>query len=130
MTAHHRAPKPPPGRDTTVVLDLGFAPHDDPALEVLGPLDGDRLEAALDQVAVHHPDAPARPHRVEGHGPARHTLRLSPGRPAPPSPGACSPTCSPTRRPAPAPPGPCRPPHSSANCSPTPTPTPAGTWSA
>ncbi|MFE1261650.1 condensation domain-containing protein [Streptomyces albogriseolus] len=81
MTAHHTAPKPPPGRDTTVVLDLGPAPHDDPALEVLGPLDGDRLEAALDQVAVHHPDAPARPHRVEGHGPARHTLRLSPGTP-------------------------------------------------
>ncbi|MER7056854.1 condensation domain-containing protein [Streptomyces sp. NPDC000351] len=80
MTAHHTSP-PPPGRDTTIVLDLGPAPHDDPALEVHGPLDGDRLEAALDQVAVHHPDAPAPPHRIDRHGPARHTLRLSAGAP-------------------------------------------------
>ncbi|MFH9818998.1 condensation domain-containing protein [Streptomyces sp. NPDC017230] len=80
MTAHHTSP-PPPGRDTTIVLDLGPAPHDDPALEVHGPLDGDRLEAALDQVAVHHPDAPAPPHRIDRHGPVRHTLRLFAGAP-------------------------------------------------
>ncbi|MFC7986277.1 condensation domain-containing protein [Streptomyces sp. NPDC057336] len=78
MTADHTSPQPP-GRDTTVVLDLGPAPHDDPALEVHGPLDGDRLEAALDQVAVHHPDAPARPHPVGHRGTATHPVRLSAG---------------------------------------------------
>ncbi|MFI1734600.1 condensation domain-containing protein [Streptomyces acidicola] len=81
MTANHASP-PQPGRDTTattVVLDLGPAPHDDPALEVHGPLEGDQLEAALDQVAVHHPDTLARPHLVDPHAPAPHTLRLPAG---------------------------------------------------
>ncbi|MGW4925352.1 condensation domain-containing protein [Streptomyces parvulus] len=83
MTANHASP-PQPGRDataTTVVLDLGPAPHGHPALEVHGPLDGDRLEAALDQVAVHHPDTLAWPNVVDHDG-ASHTLRLPPGAPA------------------------------------------------
>ncbi|MFC9057076.1 condensation domain-containing protein [Streptomyces sp. NPDC057074] len=83
MTANHTSP-PQPGRDataTTVVLDLGPAPHGHPTLEVHGPLDGDRLEAALDQVAVHHPDTLAWPNVVDRDG-APHTLRLPAGAPA------------------------------------------------
>ncbi|CAL9640363.1 hypothetical protein SUDANB32_06315 [Streptomyces sp. enrichment culture] len=78
MTAHH-VPPPPPGHDTTVVLDLGPVPHHEGVLEVHGPLDRDRLEAALDQIAVHHPDTSARPHRIDRHSPLRHTLRLTAG---------------------------------------------------
>ncbi|MFE9683971.1 condensation domain-containing protein [Streptomyces sp. NPDC002701] len=80
MTTDHGSP-PPPGRETTVVLDLAPAPHDEPALEVHGPLEGSRLEAVLDEVAVRHPDAFARPHRIDHAGPAHHTLRLAAGAP-------------------------------------------------
>ena len=78
MTTNHASPTPP-GRETTVVLDLAPAPHDETALEVHGPLEGSRLEAVLDEVAVRHPDAFAQPHRIDHHGPARHTLRLAAG---------------------------------------------------
>ncbi|MFJ5780138.1 condensation domain-containing protein [Streptomyces sp. NPDC093094] len=83
MTANHTSP-PPDGETTCVVVDLGPAPHDEPTLELHGPLDETRLEAALDQAAVRTPGTPALRHRVDRHDAGHHTLRLTAEDPEPP----------------------------------------------
>ncbi|WDV34125.1 condensation domain-containing protein [Streptomyces sp. AD16] len=77
MTADHTPP--PPRAGTTLVLDLGSGPQGEPRLDVLGPLDDHQLEAALDEVALHQPEAFTRPHRIDHHDDTHHTLRLAPG---------------------------------------------------
>ncbi|UYB73266.1 putative peptide synthetase [Streptomyces sp. GBA 94-10 4N24] len=77
MTADHTPP--PPRAGTTLVLDLGSGPQGEPRLDVLGPLDAHQLEAALDEVALHQPEAFTRPHRIDHHDDTHHTLRLAPG---------------------------------------------------
>ncbi|MER5887826.1 condensation domain-containing protein [Streptomyces sp. NPDC001941] len=69
-----------PPEPMTVVVDLG-APGADgpPALELRGPLDTLRLEAALDRIAARYPHAPAWHPRLQHHGPGHHTLRLTTG---------------------------------------------------
>ncbi|MFF0885047.1 condensation domain-containing protein [Streptomyces sp. NPDC003456] len=76
MTADHTSP-PPDGEPTCVVVDLGPAPYDEPRLELHGPLDEARLQAALGRAAVHLPGASAPRHRVDRYGPGHHTLRLA-----------------------------------------------------
>ncbi|MGW2183791.1 condensation domain-containing protein [Streptomyces sp. NPDC001732] len=62
----------------TVVVDPGEPPYDAPPfLELRGPLDTRRLEAALDRIAARRPDGPAWQHRLRPHGPGLHTLRLT-----------------------------------------------------
>lgn len=57
-------------------------PYDAPPfLELRGPLDTRRLEAALDRIAARRPDGPAWQHRLRPHGPGLHTLRLTMGAP-------------------------------------------------
>ncbi|MFJ6700852.1 condensation domain-containing protein [Streptomyces sp. NPDC091272] len=83
MTADHI----PSGDELIVVVDLtgltglpGKAEEALPVLELYGPLDTHRLEAALDRVdrATLRPTrAPLWLHRLEEHGPGRHTLRLT-----------------------------------------------------
>ncbi|MFD8824710.1 condensation domain-containing protein [Streptomyces sp. NPDC059605] len=66
----------------TVVVDPGEPPYDAPPfLELRGPLDTRRLEAALDRLAARRPDGPAWQHRLRPHGPGLHTLRLTMGAP-------------------------------------------------
>ncbi|MFF0745778.1 condensation domain-containing protein [Streptomyces sp. NPDC004111] len=88
MTADHTAP----GDALIVVIDLtgrpGQAEAALPVLELYGPLDAHRLEAALDRIERTMPRtarAPLWHHRLEQHGPGRHTLHLSaaPGPDAP-----------------------------------------------
>ncbi|MFJ8547240.1 condensation domain-containing protein [Streptomyces sp. NPDC093586] len=76
MTANH-TPPPPDGETTCVVVDLGAAPCAEPLLELHGPLDEARLQAALDQAAVRVPGAPALRHRIDRHGRGHHVLRLT-----------------------------------------------------
>lgn len=81
MTDGHSSPVPPqlPPRKgaLTVVIDPGRPPGDAPVLELSGPLETARLEAALARLAAAHTGAPAWHHRVHRHGPGRHTLRLT-----------------------------------------------------
>ncbi|MEU9445593.1 condensation domain-containing protein [Streptomyces sp. NPDC048304] len=76
MTANHTWPLPPE-EATTVVVELGRPPHRETALELCGPLDRARIEAALAHVAAHAPAARAWYHRIDRHGPRHHTLRLA-----------------------------------------------------
>ncbi|MEV5880268.1 condensation domain-containing protein [Streptomyces sp. NPDC052101] len=76
MTANHTWPLPPE-EATTVVVALGRPSHHETALELRGPLDRARIEAALDHVAVRAPAARAWRHRIDRHGPRHHTLRLT-----------------------------------------------------
>ncbi|MEG8281320.1 condensation domain-containing protein [Streptomyces sp. AHA2] len=73
----HPTPPPPDEEPTSVILDLGPPPHHRPRLEVHGPLDETRLEAALGRAAAHLPGTGALHHRVHRHGP--HTLQLTTG---------------------------------------------------
>ncbi|MGW0608717.1 condensation domain-containing protein [Streptomyces sp. NPDC002640] len=75
MTAARHVWPPPSDEVTTVLADLGRPPHRETALELRGPLDRARIEAALDQAAAHAPTAPG--HRIEHHGPGHHTLCLT-----------------------------------------------------
>ncbi|MES9560361.1 condensation domain-containing protein [Streptomyces sp. NPDC007076] len=71
-----------PNEPMTVVVDPGEPPYDAPPfLELRGPLDTRRLEAALDRIAARRPDGPAWQHRLRPHGPGLHTLRLTMGAP-------------------------------------------------
>ncbi|MEU0581847.1 condensation domain-containing protein [Streptomyces griseoincarnatus] len=76
MTANHTSP-PPDGEATCVVVDLATAPHAEPLLELHGPLDESRLQAALDHAALRVPGAHLPRHRVETHDRGHHTLRLA-----------------------------------------------------
>ncbi|WP_369198713.1 condensation domain-containing protein [Streptomyces djakartensis] len=76
MTTEHTS-SPPGGEPTCVVVDLGPAPHRRPRLEVHGPLDQARLQAALGQAAGHLPGAGALHHHVDRHRHGHHTLRLT-----------------------------------------------------
>ncbi|MEU6162276.1 condensation domain-containing protein [Streptomyces sp. NPDC047130] len=75
MTAARHVWPPPSDEVATVLADLGRPPHRETALELRGPLDRARIEAALDHAAVHAPAAPG--HRIEHHGPGHHTLCLT-----------------------------------------------------
>lgn len=64
----------PQGEPIAVVVDLGRGPL--PVLELHGPVETARVEAALDSIAARHPDAPAWTADLVSRGPGRHTLRL------------------------------------------------------
>ncbi|MFE9427004.1 condensation domain-containing protein [Kitasatospora sp. NPDC006697] len=76
-TSHSSAAVPDPAvpdEAMTVVIDPGRPPYDTPVLELGGPLDSTRLEAALDLITAEHPQTPAwhpRTRRRRG----RQTLR-------------------------------------------------------
>ncbi|MFB6713738.1 condensation domain-containing protein [Streptomyces sp. NPDC056237] len=81
MTASHFS-RMSPDEPMTVVVDPGEPPYDAPPfLELRGPLDTRRLEAALDRIAARRPDGPAWQHRLRPHGPGLHTLRFTTGAP-------------------------------------------------
>ncbi|MFE9727363.1 hypothetical protein ACFYQ5_28175 [Streptomyces sp. NPDC005794] len=50
-----------------------------PVLELHGPIETIRIEAALDTIATRHPDAPTWTFDLESRGPGQHTLRLTDG---------------------------------------------------
>ncbi|AVZ77942.1 peptide synthase condensation domain-containing protein (plasmid) [Streptomyces lunaelactis] len=76
MTSHPA--RIPQDETMTVVADLGAASHGAlPVLELHGSLDTARVEAALDSIAIRHPDAPAWRPALETHGPGHHTLRFT-----------------------------------------------------
>ncbi|MFE7778560.1 condensation domain-containing protein [Streptomyces sp. NPDC057445] len=77
MTSNHFA-RIPQDEPTTVVVDLGRAPHVVlPALELRGRLDVARIEAALDSIAIRRPGAAVWRPAVETHGTGHHTLRFT-----------------------------------------------------
>ncbi|WP_406730266.1 condensation domain-containing protein [Streptomyces sp. NBC_01794] len=62
----------------TVVVDPGQPPYDTPpVLELRGPVDPARIEAAFDRAAAHQGEGMAWQHRLLRHGPDHHTLHLS-----------------------------------------------------
>ncbi|WP_177239936.1 condensation domain-containing protein [Streptomyces monashensis] len=84
MTADHSS-HAVPDEPITVVVDLGGTPDEAPVLELRGPLDARRLQAALDRIdriAARPPEAGGRHHSLQRHGPGHHTLRLSADAPA------------------------------------------------
>ncbi|WP_329113043.1 condensation domain-containing protein [Streptomyces sp. NBC_01465] len=67
----------PQDEPITVVVDLGGGAL--PVLEVHGPIEAARVEAALESIAVHRPDAASWTVDVEGREPGLHTLRFKDG---------------------------------------------------
>ncbi|MFD7168256.1 condensation domain-containing protein [Streptomyces violascens] len=81
MTSSHPA-RIPQDEPMTVVVDLGPAAHGVlPVLDLHGPLDTTRIEAALDSIAARRPGTPTRRPVLETHSPGHHTLRLAPDAP-------------------------------------------------
>ncbi|WP_438297351.1 condensation domain-containing protein [Streptomyces sp. HUAS TT7] len=77
MTSSHPA-RIPQDEPTAVVVDLGSAAHGTlPVLDLRGPLDTARVEAALDSIAVHCPGAAAWRPVFQSHHPGHHTLRFT-----------------------------------------------------
>ncbi|MEV3993785.1 condensation domain-containing protein [Streptomyces sp. NPDC049837] len=84
MTTNHFSRTSPvsPDAPMSVVVDPGPPPYDaPPVLELRGPLDTGRLEAALERIAARLPDGPPWQHRLQRHGPGHHTLTLTTGAP-------------------------------------------------
>lgn len=67
----------PQDEPITVVVELSRGVL--PVLELHGPIDTARIEAALDSIAARHPDALAWKTDLEKRGPGRHTLRFTDG---------------------------------------------------
>ncbi|WP_328891867.1 condensation domain-containing protein [Streptomyces sp. NBC_00316] len=67
----------PQDEPITVVVELGRGAL--PVLELRGPIEATRIEAALDSIAARHPGAPAWTADLESRGPCRHTLRFTDG---------------------------------------------------
>lgn len=81
MTTNHSSPvsRESPDQPMTVILDPGKPPYDaPPVLELRGPLDTGRIEAALERIAARSPDTPPWRHRLQHLGPGLHALSITP----------------------------------------------------
>ncbi|RCH65550.1 peptide synthase condensation domain-containing protein [Streptomyces sp. SDr-06] len=67
----------PQGEPITVVVELGRSAP--PVLELRGPIETTRVEAALDSIAARHPGAPAWTADLQSKGRGRHTVRFKDG---------------------------------------------------
>ncbi|MGW7287639.1 condensation domain-containing protein [Streptomyces sp. NPDC054847] len=84
MTTDHSSPmsRKSPDKPMAVVLDPGKPPYDTPpVLELRGPLDTGRIEAALERIAARRPDTPPWQHRLQYLGPGLHALSITPQTP-------------------------------------------------